>query len=233
MKQGEKRPPLPNKPGTIQDRTQNIIPSGHNAPGYAGKPTKRFNELDVNILEDTAGIEIEEVAMRLEIRMNKIEKEIALVDDQLALYSIIKPKDRTDKLRELLIEKDGKEQELEHIKNQYQSLGKFYQFSNKVSDVLDTACQKFKDNKSIFSKTKLGQWSFGLIPFIRSRSYLLSTLTKLNTLYKKMENIVNMKHIPYGEKEETIDDLIEFMRTANQLEARMNSFFWMKKNNQA
>lgn len=232
MAQGDKRPPIPDQPGTIQDKTQNIIPSGHNAPGYAGKPVKRFNELDVNILEDTANIEIEEVAMRLEIKMNRISKEIDLIDDQLSLYSIIKPKDRTSKLRELLIEKDEKEKELEIVKLEYQRLGKFYQFSNKMSDALEVAYQKFKENKKMFSHTKIGEWSFGLIPFLRSRTYLLGTLNKLNTLYKKMENIVNMKHIPYGEKDETIKDLIEFMRTANQLEAKMNSFFWMKKHDQ-
>lgn len=232
MTQRQNQRPTADDNGVIQDRTQPIMPKGHNAPGYAGKPVKRFNELDVNILENTADIELEEVAMRLEIRMNKLSKEIDLINDQINLYSIIKPKDRMDKLKELLIEQDEKEKELEAIKLEYQKLGKFYKFSDKMSDTLEQVYKKFKENKSVFSQTKLGQWSFGIIPFLRSRSYLLGTLDKLNTLYNKMEHIVNLKHIPYGEKDETTKDLIEFMRTANQLEARMNSFFWMKKNNQ-
>lgn len=222
--------PVPEGPGIIQEKTHPIIPSGVNSAGYGAKPPKRFNEMDVAILEETAGIEIEEVAVRLEIKMNHVNKEIDLINDQIELYTIINPKDRTEKLRDLLMRQDEAEKELANIKAQYHSLGEFYKFSDRMSDTIEKAHKSFKKNTGMFSKSKIGQWSFGVIPFLRSRSYLLGTLDKLNTLYKKMETIVNLKHIPYGEKEDTINDLVEFMRTANQLESRMNTFFLIKKN---
>lgn len=220
---------LPNGPGIIQEKSTEIIPKRVNAPKLAAKPPKRFNEMDISILEETAGLEVEEAALKLEIRMNQISKQIELINDQIELYSIIQPKDKYDKFRELLIRKDESEQELEIVKAKYHSLGEFYRISDKLSDAVEKTFCSIKKQKSFFTRSKFCQWSFGFIPFLRSRSYLLGTLDKLNALYKKMENIVNMKHVPYGEKEDTINDLVDFMRTANRLESRIQTFFLVKK----
>lgn len=215
--------------GTLQESERNIIPTGLNAPVSPIKPPKRFNELDIKILEDTAGVELDEVALKLEVKMNTINKEIQLIDEQIRLYCIINPKDKNDKLMELLKKKEECEINLAKTKEEYVNLGDFYrmshQFAEKIEHWQEICSKKMKD----FSQTKIGKMLFGIAPFFRSRKYLNTTVGKLDTLYKKMETIVNLKHIPYGEKDDTMGDLIEFMKTANQLEAKMQNFFFNEK----
>lgn len=213
------------KKGTIQEKYINIIPTGLNAPVSSIKPPKRFNELDSKILEDTAGIELDETALRLEVKMHTISKEMDLIDDQIRLVCITNPKDKTDKLRELLTKKEECEQDLVKVKEEYQNLGDFYRMSNKIAEKFESWHQVFKDKMNDFSKTKIGGWIFMIIPFFKSRKYLNTTVGKLDTLYKNMEHIVNLKDTPYGEKDSHMQDLVEFMKTASLLESRLGSFF--------
>jgi hypothetical protein len=233
MNQPEKQPhkelKRPPQQRTIQEKSQNIMPMGNNGPVGHIKPPKRFNEMDVQILHDTAGVELDEIAFRLEIKMNAIAKEMDLIDEQIRLFNIINPLDRKEKLRELIIKKDECEKALIQVKQEYQSLGDFYKMSNKIADKLEHWHDILKQKTRTFSQTPIGKWLFGIAPFFKSRKYLGLTVDKLDTLYKRMEHIVNLKHIPYGEKEETIGDLIEFMKTANQLEANLHSFFAVQK----
>lgn len=211
--------------GTLQEKYVNIMPTGLNAPDNAVKGPKRFNELDVKILEDTAAIELDEMAFKLEVKMNTLSKEIQLIDEQIHLYCIINPKDRDAKLRELLIKKDEREKTLADVKAEYENLGDFYRMSNQLAEKIEHWQDAIKQKTKDFSRTNIGKWIFGIAPFFKSRKYLNTTVDKLDTLYKKMEHIVNLKHIPYGEKDETMVDLIEFMKTANQLEAKLHTFF--------
>jgi hypothetical protein len=213
------------KKGTIQEKYVNIIPTGLNAPVSSIKPPKRFNELDSKILEDTAAVELDEIAFKLEIKIHTISKEIDLIDDQIRLICITNPKDKNDKLRELLTKKEERENDLLQVKEEYQNLGDFYRMSHKIAEKLDSINKGFKNKINDFSRTKLGAWLFGVLPFFKSRKYLNNTVEKLDTLYKNMEHIVNLKDTPYGEKESNMKDLIEFMKTASILESRLGSFF--------
>lgn len=213
------------KKGTIQEKYVNIIPTGLNAPVTAIKPPKRFNELDSKILEDTAAVELDEVALKLEVKMHTIQKEMDLIDDQIRLVCITNPKDKTEKLTELLKKKEEAEEDLQKVKDEYQELGDFYRMSNKIAEKLESWQKMFKERMTDFSKTKIGAWVFGIVPFFRSRKYLNNTVGKLDTLYKNMEQIVNLKDTPYGEKERNMKDLVEFMKTASLLESRMSTFF--------
>lgn len=215
--------------GVLQESDRNIIPTGLNAPVSPIKPPKRFNELDVKILEDTAGIELDEIALKLEIKMNTINKEIQLIDEQIRLYCIINPKDKNEKLMELLKKKEECELNLANTKQEYINLGDFYRMSNQFAEKVEHWQEIYNKKMKDFSQTKLGKMLFGIAPFFRSRKYLNNTVGKLDTLYKRMEQIVNLRHIPYGERDETMGDLIEFMKTANQLEAKMQNFFTSEK----
>jgi len=213
------------KKGVIQEKYINIIPTGINAPISAIKPPKRFNELDSKILEDTAGVELDEVALRIEVKIYTISKEMDLIDDQIRLVCITSPKDKTEKLRELLVKKDTCEKDLAKAKEEYQNLGDFYRLSNKFAEKIESVQQFFKNKAGDLSKTKIGAWLFGVIPFFKSRKYLNNTVGKLDTLYKNMEHIVTLKDTPYGEKDSNMKDLIEFMKTASLLESRLSTFF--------
>lgn len=213
------------KKGVIQEKYINIIPTGVNAPVSAIKPPKRFNELDSKILEDTAGVELDEVALRLEVKMYTISKEMTLIDDQIRLVCITNPTDKNDKLRELLTKKEECENELTKVKEEYQNLGDFYRLSNKLAEKVEFVQQSIKSKIGDFSTTKIGAWCFSFVPFFKSRKYLNNTVGKLDTLYKNMEHIVNLKDTPYGEKDDNIKDLINSMKTASLLEARLSSFF--------
>ena len=73
------------KIGVLQNKRRDVFPTGLNAPDSPIKPPKRFNELDVKILEDTAAVEVDELAFKLELRMNTILKEIQLIEDSSAI----------------------------------------------------------------------------------------------------------------------------------------------------
>lgn len=213
------------KKGVIQEKYVNIIPTGVNAPISAIKPPKRFNEMDSKILEDTAGVELDESALKLEVKMYTISKEISLIDDQIRLVCITNPKNKTDKLRELLTKKDECENDLLKVKEEYQNLGDFYRMSNKFAEKIESFQQFLNGKMGDFSQTKIGSWVCGVIPFFKSRKYLNNTVGKLDALYKNMEHIVNLKDTPYGEKDDNIKDLINSMKMASLLEARLSSFF--------
>lgn len=213
------------KKGTIQEKYVNIMPTGLNAPVSSIKPPKRFNDLDSQILEDTAAVELDETAFKLEVKMYTIAKEIEMIDDQIRLVCITNPKNKEDKLRELLTKKDVSEKVLVQIKDEYQNLGDFYKISHKIAENIESIQKYFKSKMNDFSKTKSGAWLFRIVPFFKSRKYLNTTVGKLDTLYKNMESIVNLKNTPYGEKDSNMKDLIEFMKTASILEARLSSFF--------
>lgn len=213
------------KKGVIQEKYVNIIPTGLNAQVTATKPSKRFNDLDIQILEDTAAVELDEVALRLEVKMCTASKDIELIDDQIRLICITNPKDKNEKLRELLTKKDVCENDLIKVKEEYQNLGNFYRMSNKFAEKIEFVQQIFKKQMVDFSKTKIGGWLAVVIPFFKSRKYLNNTVGKLDALYKRMDHIINLKDTPYGEKDDNMKDLIDSMKTASLLESRLSSFF--------
>lgn len=213
------------KKGVIQEKYGNILPQGIDVPKSKIKPPKRFNETDVKILEDTAGIELDEIAFRLEIKMNAISKELQMIEEEIRLVCIINPKDKEFKLRELLAKQAECEQMLLIVKEKYNSLGDFYKISNAIAEKIEKMQNFFKKRKSDFSKTRIGAFLFGIVPFFKSKFYLNNTMDKLDTIYKKAEEIVNLKQIPYGESEETNKELIEFFKTSSVLESRLQNFF--------
>ena len=111
------------------------------------------------------------------------------------------------------------------VKQKYNSLGDFYRLSNTIAEKIEAVQNFFKKKKKDFSRTKIGACMFGMAPFFKSKFYLNNTMDKLDTIYKKAEEVVNLKQIPYGENEEMNKELVSFFKASSLIESRLHNFF--------
>lgn len=191
-------------------------------------PIKRLNEVDSKILEDSAFTAIEDVSLKLELKMLQLNKELNLINEQIELINIVNPTDKYQKLQSLNSQIIDKRKSLNGLKTEYRNLGLFYKITDTMSSTIETTEFNLKKTKDALSNSEITNKSKSLIPFLKTRSYLVKTLNKLKKIYKKLDEMTSSKQTPWGENEESIKTFVSFMNTANKLDAHLSKFLGLK-----
>lgn len=191
-------------------------------------PIKRINEVDSKIFEDSAYNAVEDISLKLELKMLQMNKELDLINEQIELLNIVNPENKDKKIIEFYEQIQKRKNILSELKKEYRNLGIFYKINDTMSSTIELTEQSLKKTKESISNTELANKSIALIPFLKTRSYLVKTMDKLGKIYNKLEEMSNSKQTPWGERDEMMNNFVSFMRTANKLDASLSRFFGLK-----
>lgn len=194
----------------------------------AGTPIKRINEVDSKILEDNAFNNIDDISLKLELKMLQMNKELDLINEQIELMNIVNPENKYEKIQQFNEQIQSRKKTLNYLKKEYRDLGLFYKINDTMSSTIEMTEKNLKKTKDSLSNNEIANKSIALVPFLKTRSYLVKTLNKLGKIYKKLEEMTNSKQTPWGEDEETMNNFVSFMRTANRLDANLSRFFGLR-----
>ena len=191
-------------------------------------PVKRLNDVDSKIFEDSAYNAVEDISLKLELKMLQMNKELDLINEQIELLNIVNPENKEQKINEFYEQIQKRKNILSDLKKEYRNLGILYKINDTMSSTIELTEQNLKKTKETISNTELANKSIALVPFLKTRSYLVKTMDKLGKIYNKLEEMSNSKQTPWGESDERMDNFVSFMRTANKLDASISRFFGLK-----
>ena len=208
---------------TATEKAENLFPRQEGEI-----PVKRLNDVDSKIFEDSAYNAVEDISLKLELKMLQMNKELDLINEQIELLNIVNPENKEQKITEFCEQIQKRKNILSNMKKEYRNLGILYKINDTMSSTIELTEQNLKKTKETISNTELANKSIALVPFLRTRSYLVKTMDKLGKIYNKLEEMSNSKQTPWGEGDERMDNFVSFMRTANKLDASLSRFFGLK-----
>ena len=208
---------------TATEKAENLFPRQEGEI-----PVKRLNDVDSKIFEDSAYNAVEDISLKLELKMLQMNKELDLINEQIELLNIVNPENKEQKITEFCEQIQKRKNILSDLKKEYRNLGILYKINDTMSSTIELTEQNLKKTKETISNTELANKSIALVPFLRTRSYLVKTMDKLGKIYNKLEEMSNSKQTPWGEGDERMDNFVSFMRTANKLDASLSRFFGLK-----
>lgn len=208
---------------TATEKAENLFPRQEGEI-----PVKRLNDVDSKIFEDSAYNAVEDISLKLELKMLQMNKELDLINEQIELLNIVNPENKEQKITEFCEQIQKRKNILSDLKKEYRNLGILYKINDTMSSTIELTEQNLKKTKETISNTELANKSIALVPFLKTRSYLVKTMDKLGKIYNKLEEMSNSKQTPWGEGDERMDNFVSFMRTANKLDASLSRFFGLK-----
>ena len=208
---------------TATEKAENLFPRQEGEI-----PVKRLNDVDSKIFEDSAYNAVEDISLKLELKMLQMNKELDLINEQIELLNIVNPENKEQKITEFCEQIQKRKNILSDLKKEYRNLGILYKINDTMSSTIELTEQNLKKTKETISNTELANKSIALVPFLKTRSYLVKTMDKLGKIYNKLEEMSNSKQTPWGESDERMDNFVSFMRTANKLDASLSRFFGLK-----
>mgnify|MGYP002853898295 CR=1 FL=1 len=179
---------------------------------YGSKePAKRLNDYDFNILKENAYKDIDDEALKLEYKINKIEGNINIIEKQIQAAKDIRDFNLAEELFE---QKRQMSEELIMLKNEYKSIS----LSAKVSSAplfanINILKQKIISFYELFISKLPGQMA--------SFSEIKNSLKKLENINKNVDELISMK-IPYGEAAEKYEQLTKYITKANFIQSEIS-----------
>ena len=208
---------------TATEKAENLFPRQEGEI-----PVKRLNDVDSKIFEDSAYNAVEDISLKLELKMLQMNKELDLINEQIELLNIVNPENKEQKITEFCEQIQKRKNILSDLKKEYRNLGILYKINDTMSSTIELTEQNLKKTKETISNTELANKSIALVPFLKTRSYLVKTMDKLGKIYNKLEEMSNSKQTPWGEGDERMDNFVSFMRTTNKLDASLSRFLGLK-----
>ena len=174
-------------------------------------PGKRLNGYDSKLLEDACYQKLENEDLKLENKIERVEKTLKEADEKISIASSFNNKS-------LLVDLNRERAEyvryLNKLKKEYE--GKNAQ--NKFTEQVAQAFSKIEETKNVcknFYNDKILQplLSNPILP-VSQKSKLRNILTKLNALNKNIDEIAALR-IPYGEQEARYNIMAQYLTQAS------------------
>ena len=80
---------------TATEKAENLFPRQEGEI-----PVKRLNDVDSKIFEDSAYNAVEDISLKLELKMLQMNKELDLINEQIELLNIVNPENKEQKITE-------------------------------------------------------------------------------------------------------------------------------------
>lgn len=182
----------------------------------AAMPT-RLNSMDSSMLEDAAYNVLDDIELKLEKKIEKIEAAIRALNEKIIVADTIQD-DATKK--ELLKQKKILLQNREVLLVQYKSQNSETFMVSVLTELFKLPKKIRKNIRKSFKKflrtSKLMQH---FTPLVRSLT-VRDTLGRLNKINKSVDELVNMK-VPFGEQEERYETLVTHLSRAGALHSQI------------
>lgn len=166
----------------------------------------RLNDFDANILEEKAYLDVQDHILKLECRINFIEKEISQLNGEIRSAEKLL---RFNEVNILKIKKQKLQFELADLNKEYGDIDISTRISNGIVSVFKSDPKKNKIAEFI-SENILSKIS----KRFSSGQNLKSALEKLSAINKNVDELITMQ-TPYGETKDRYDKLTEYLNRAN------------------
>jgi len=178
----------------------------------------RFNDLDSNLIEETAYREVKDETFQLEYRINQLEDNLKNIAKQ-----IIAAKEINDfqKIDILTIKKHQDELELNRLYKKYSEQGFSARLSGGITNLITPRPKKNTDTADKVLEFISEKILSKLSKKFNSCRTLKLALSKLDNINKNVDELVSMT-IPYGEGPSKYERLSDYLSRANSIQYKIS-----------
>ena len=178
--------------------------------------SRSLNGYDMNLLEEDAYKDINDETFKIEYKINKLEKDIAELENKILAADEIGDVNTSSRLSVI---KKQMEADLHDLNEVYKEIS----LSAKISDsVTSIFLNKFR--KSGLKINNICNYFVSILPAkISSLITLKQSLEKLENINKNVDELVSMQ-IPYGEAADKYSQLSKYIAKANNIQSELSKY---------
>lgn len=180
--------------------------------------SRRLNDLDSNILEEKAYVNIEDESLKLEYKIEDKEKAIKDLNEKIKIADTV---GNQQDLFSYRVKKQRLEQELRDLYKEYSSQNLSSKISGGINDAVTGVRQRkmpvINAIKKFIKRVILARVSRRF----KSLVSLGDSLETLAVINKNVDELLNMK-TPYGETAQNYQKLTEYLYKAHKIRSQIN-----------
>lgn len=209
------------------------LPSDTFERAYYKKSYKRLNDIDSNIMLGNLFQFMPSDHFRLELKIQKEEKEIKQVKKEIYELKSLGFDKFKNRIAQLELQKRQLQKNLSKDRSEYRQLGVVFKVADMFSVFMNELSDKLTRMKYYLKNTYLVRKIVNSIPILRKQDELNKLLVNMKTVNNVAGNFfVNSKHIPFGEEKTTFNYFSSVMTKANKYDAQTTKFLGLTQSNQ-
>lgn len=172
---------------------------------------------DSTMLEERAYLKLDDEMLKLEYRINQLEEDLMIINDEILAAINIDDNSRTEFLQE---KKASIKKELERLNNKYFDIGAMSKFTTVMSSLFRRRSAK---EKSIMQKINyfIEKYIFSAISRRLHFTFnLKESLSKLSDINRSVDELISLR-IPFGGLAGRYEKLTGYINKANDIHAQI------------
>lgn len=173
---------------------------------------------DSTMLEERAYLKLDDEMLKLEYRINRLEEDLMIIDEEIAAALNIEDQSRLEFLQ---IKKKNIEAEIETLNEKYYDIGAMSKFTTIVSALFR---KKAKRESSIFKKITYFFQKYIFSIFSKRLNFtfgLRESLSKLYDINRSVDELISLR-IPFGGLTGRYEKLTNYIIKANDIHAKIS-----------
>lgn len=174
---------------------------------------------DSKILEDRAYLKIEDEMLKLEYKINNLEEDLAIINDEILAAINIEDYSRAELLKE---KKIAIEKELSDLNDKYFDIGAMSKFTSIISSLFK---RKPKKEKSLIDKVKyfISKYIFATISKRLNFTFnMRESLSKLSDINRSVDELISLR-VPFGGITGRYEKLSTYINKANDIHSKISN----------
>lgn len=172
---------------------------------------------DSTMLEDRAYLKLDDEMLKLEYRINQLEEDLMIINDEILAAINIDDHSRTEFLQ---AKKESIKKELERLNNKYFDIGAMSKFTTIMSSIFRKRSSK---EKSLIQKLNYFVEKYILAVISRRLNFtfnLKESLSKLADINRSVDELISLR-IPFGGLTGRYEKLTGYINKANDIHAQI------------